>query len=88
MVQLQLDRRDRNTPESLLLPQAERQSLRLQLEHTASELRLSLEQNGQLTGRLHKAEREVSSLSCQVTSSEKRSVLDQRSTPIVMLHLH
>ncbi|XP_024150390.1 centrosomal protein of 83 kDa isoform X3 [Oryzias melastigma] len=48
--------------------EAERQSLRLQLEHTASELRLSLEQNGQLTGRLHKAEREVSSLSCQMES--------------------
>uniref|UniRef100_A0AAQ6ABD5 Centrosomal protein 83 n=1 Tax=Amphiprion ocellaris TaxID=80972 RepID=A0AAQ6ABD5_AMPOC len=38
--------------------EAERQSLRLQLERMESELHLSHEQNSQLTGRLHKAERE------------------------------
>lgn len=44
----------------------EHQSLRLQLERVESELQLSHEQNGQLTGQLHKAEREVNSLTCQV----------------------
>uniref|UniRef100_A0A672J7W7 Centrosomal protein 83 n=1 Tax=Salarias fasciatus TaxID=181472 RepID=A0A672J7W7_SALFA len=42
--------------------EAERQSLRQQLERMESELRLSHEQNSQLTGKLHKAEREVNSL--------------------------
>uniref|UniRef100_A0A3Q3WM14 Centrosomal protein 83 n=1 Tax=Mola mola TaxID=94237 RepID=A0A3Q3WM14_MOLML len=46
--------------------EAECQSLRMQLERMESELRLSHEQNGQLTGRVHKAEREVNSLTCQV----------------------
>ena len=50
----------------LLVWQAERQSLRLLLERTESELNLSHEQNSQLTGRLHKAERGVNSLTCQV----------------------
>ena len=50
----------------LLVWQAERQSLRLQLERTESELNMSHEQNSQLTGRLHKAERDVNSLTCQV----------------------
>lgn len=54
----------------LLARQAERQSLRLQLERLESELHSSHEQNSQLTGRLHKAEREVSSLTCQVRSSQ------------------
>lgn len=40
--------------------------MRLQLERTESELNLSHEQNSQLTGRLHKAERDVNSLTCQV----------------------
>lgn len=40
--------------------------MRLQLERTEKELQLSHEQNSQLTGRLHKAEREVTSLSSQV----------------------
>ncbi|XP_078797893.1 centrosomal protein of 83 kDa isoform X3 [Oryzias latipes] len=48
--------------------EAERQSLRLQLERTEGELHQSLEQSDQLTGRLHKAEREVSALSCQMES--------------------
>lgn len=48
--------------------EAERQSLRLQLERMESELKSTLEQNSQLTGKLHKAEREVNSLSCQVDS--------------------
>uniref|UniRef100_A0A3Q1EJ89 Centrosomal protein of 83 kDa-like n=1 Tax=Acanthochromis polyacanthus TaxID=80966 RepID=A0A3Q1EJ89_9TELE len=41
---------------------AECQSLRLQLERMESELHLSHEQNSQLTGRLHKAEREMNSI--------------------------
>lgn len=48
--------------------EAERQSLRQQLERMERELHLSNEQNSQLTGRLHKAEREVSSLTCQIES--------------------
>uniref|UniRef100_A0A8D3AUS5 Centrosomal protein of 83 kDa n=1 Tax=Scophthalmus maximus TaxID=52904 RepID=A0A8D3AUS5_SCOMX len=48
--------------------EAERQSLRLQLERMESELQLSHEQNSQLTGRLHKAEREVNSLTCEIES--------------------
>uniref|UniRef100_A0A3Q4HMK1 Centrosomal protein 83 n=1 Tax=Neolamprologus brichardi TaxID=32507 RepID=A0A3Q4HMK1_NEOBR len=48
--------------------EAERQSLRLQLERMESELHQSHEQNSQLTGRLHKAEREVSSLTSQIES--------------------
>lgn len=50
----------------LVVQQSERQSLRLQLERTEKELQLSHEQSSQLTGRLHKAEREVTSLSSQV----------------------
>ncbi|KAG9345776.1 hypothetical protein JZ751_008921 [Albula glossodonta] len=46
--------------------EAEKQSLRLQLERLESELRLSQEQNTQLTTRLHKAEREVNVLTSQV----------------------
>ncbi|XP_037552128.1 centrosomal protein of 83 kDa [Nematolebias whitei] len=48
--------------------EAERQSLRQQLERLESELRLSHEQNAQLTGRLHKAEREVNALTSQMAS--------------------
>uniref|UniRef100_A0AAX7UR71 Centrosomal protein 83 n=1 Tax=Astatotilapia calliptera TaxID=8154 RepID=A0AAX7UR71_ASTCA len=48
--------------------EAERQSLRLQLERMESELHQCHEQNSQLTGRLHKAEREVSSLTSQIES--------------------
>ncbi|XP_060885195.1 centrosomal protein of 83 kDa [Labrus mixtus] len=48
--------------------EAERQSLRLQLERMESEYNLSNEQNSKLTSRLHKAEREVNSLNCQVES--------------------
>uniref|UniRef100_A0A8C8D787 Centrosomal protein 83 n=1 Tax=Oncorhynchus tshawytscha TaxID=74940 RepID=A0A8C8D787_ONCTS len=46
--------------------EAERQSLRLQSERLGRELQLSHEQNTQLTGRLHKAEREVYTLTSQV----------------------
>lgn len=46
--------------------QAEKQSVRMQLDRTESELRLSQEQNTLLTGKLHKAEREINSLSTQV----------------------
>uniref|UniRef100_A0A1A8FCN8 Coiled-coil domain containing 41 n=1 Tax=Nothobranchius korthausae TaxID=1143690 RepID=A0A1A8FCN8_9TELE len=48
--------------------EAERQSLRQQQERLENELRLSHEQNSQLTGRLHKAEREVSTLTSQLES--------------------
>ncbi|XP_061570694.1 centrosomal protein of 83 kDa [Cololabis saira] len=48
--------------------EAERQSLRMQLERMESELHLSNEQNSHLTGRLHKAEREINALTCQMES--------------------
>ncbi|XP_049892187.1 centrosomal protein of 83 kDa [Epinephelus moara] len=48
--------------------EAERQSLRLQLERMESELTQTHEQNSQITGRLHKAEREVISLTSQIES--------------------
>ncbi|XP_069556202.1 centrosomal protein of 83 kDa isoform X1 [Brachyistius frenatus] len=62
--------------------EAERQSLRLQLERTESELRLSHEQNGQLTGRLHKAEREVNALTSQVESLKHSQKLDLASVKL------
>ncbi|CAL8323516.1 unnamed protein product [Lota lota] len=46
--------------------EAERQSVRLQLEHVENEMKLAYEQNSLLTGRLHKAEREVNTLTSQV----------------------
>uniref|UniRef100_A0AAY4EQ25 Centrosomal protein of 83 kDa n=1 Tax=Denticeps clupeoides TaxID=299321 RepID=A0AAY4EQ25_9TELE len=46
--------------------EAEKQSVKMQLERTESELQLSHEQITQLTTRLHKAEREVNSLTSQV----------------------
>lgn len=55
---------------AFVVQQAERQSLRLQLERTEKELQLSHEQNSQLTGRLHRAEREATSLSSQVHQPE------------------
>ncbi|XP_053299118.1 centrosomal protein of 83 kDa-like [Pleuronectes platessa] len=54
------------------LLEAERQSLRLQVERMESELHLILEQNKQLTKQLHKAERESNS-TCEVGSLEKNS---------------
>ncbi|XP_047199843.1 centrosomal protein of 83 kDa-like [Hippoglossus stenolepis] len=54
------------------LLEAERQSLRLQVERMESELHLSLEQNKQLTKQLHEAERESNS-TCEVESLEKNS---------------
>ncbi|KAA0721073.1 Centrosomal protein of 83 kDa [Triplophysa tibetana] len=46
--------------------EAEKQSIRMQLDRTESELRLSQEQNTLLTGKLHKVEREINSLKSQV----------------------
>uniref|UniRef100_A0A8C1CMX1 Centrosomal protein 83 n=1 Tax=Cyprinus carpio carpio TaxID=630221 RepID=A0A8C1CMX1_CYPCA len=46
--------------------EAEKQSIHMQLDRTESELRLSQEQNTLLTGKLHKAEREIHSLNSQV----------------------
>lgn len=46
--------------------------MRLQLDRMESELRQSHEQNSQLTGRLHKAEREINSLTSQVYSWHDR----------------
>ncbi|XP_065124660.1 centrosomal protein of 83 kDa [Paramisgurnus dabryanus] len=46
--------------------EAEKQSIRMQLDRTDSELCLSQEQNTVLTGKLHKAERESNSLKSQV----------------------
>lgn len=48
--------------------QAERESVRLQLEKMQKELQLSNEESCQLTKRLHGAERQVTSLTCQVPS--------------------
>ncbi|XP_061106647.1 centrosomal protein of 83 kDa-like [Conger conger] len=45
--------------------EAEKQSLRLQGERLEGELKLGLEQNTSLTGRLHKAERQVNLLTSQ-----------------------
>ncbi|KAK0132189.1 Centrosomal protein [Merluccius polli] len=56
--------------------EAERQSVRLQLERVESEMRLAHEQNAQLTGRLHKAEREVNSFTCQMESMKHSHKLD------------
>ncbi|XP_067110558.1 centrosomal protein of 83 kDa isoform X2 [Osmerus mordax] len=56
--------------------EAERQSLRLQLERLESELQLSHEQNTLLTSRLHKAEREVNSLTSQVEGMRHSHKLD------------
>uniref|UniRef100_A0A671Y0K4 Centrosomal protein 83 n=1 Tax=Sparus aurata TaxID=8175 RepID=A0A671Y0K4_SPAAU len=62
--------------------EAERQSLRLQLERTESELNLSHEQNSQLTGRLHKAERDVNSLTCQIESLKHSHKLEVASVKL------
>lgn len=58
---------------TFVVQQSERQSLRLQLERTEKELQQSHEQNSQLTGRLHRAEREVTSLSSQVRKPDVTS---------------
>ncbi|MBN3302461.1 CEP83 protein, partial [Amia calva] len=46
--------------------EAEKQSLKLQLERLERELQLSHEHNAQLTGKLHKTEREASALTSKV----------------------
>ncbi|XP_061495545.1 centrosomal protein of 83 kDa isoform X2 [Rhineura floridana] len=46
--------------------EAEKQSLKLQLEHIEKELQMSSEQNALLTGKLHKAEREIGTLTTKV----------------------
>ncbi|XP_045555771.1 centrosomal protein of 83 kDa isoform X1 [Salmo salar] len=56
--------------------EAERQSLRMQLERLGSELQLSHEQNTQLTGRLHKAEREVNTLTSQMEGARHSHKLE------------
>lgn len=68
--------------------QAEKQSIRMQLDRTESELRLSQEQNTLLTGKLHKAEREISSLKSQVdyiVLKLQSDLTNQIHHPIVML---
>ncbi|XP_027899871.1 centrosomal protein of 83 kDa isoform X2 [Xiphophorus couchianus] len=59
--------------------EAERQSLRQQLDRMESELQQSLEQNGQLTGRLHRAEREASALTAQIDSLKHSHKLELAS---------
>lgn len=49
--------------------QSEKQSVCLQLERVEKELRLSHEQSAALTGKLHKAEREINALNIQVPLS-------------------
>lgn len=46
--------------------QSEKQSVCMQLERVEKELRLNQEQNVVLTGKLHKAEREIKALNNQV----------------------
>uniref|UniRef100_UPI00398E5BA5 centrosomal protein of 83 kDa-like n=1 Tax=Pristiophorus japonicus TaxID=55135 RepID=UPI00398E5BA5 len=46
--------------------EAEKQSIKLQLERLEKELQLALEQNTHLTSKLHKAEREVNALSSKL----------------------
>ncbi|PWA20009.1 hypothetical protein CCH79_00016057 [Gambusia affinis] len=58
---------------------AERQSLRQQLDRMESELQQSHEQNGQLTGRLHRAEREASALTAQIDSLKHSHKLELAS---------
>lgn len=53
-----------------------------------SELQQSLEQNGQLTGRLHRAEREASALTAQVCcSASGLSLIPQGVAAALTLHL-
>uniref|UniRef100_A0A673MCM0 Centrosomal protein of 83 kDa n=1 Tax=Sinocyclocheilus rhinocerous TaxID=307959 RepID=A0A673MCM0_9TELE len=56
--------------------EAEKQSIRMQLDRTESELRLSQEQNTLLTGKLHKAEREIHSLNSQIEEMKHTHKLD------------
>lgn len=49
--------------------QSEKQSVCMQLERVEKELRLSHEQNAVVTGKLHKAEREINALKGQVCSA-------------------
>lgn len=48
--------------------QSEKQSVCMQLDRVEKELHLSREQNAVLTGKLHKAEREINALKSQVSS--------------------
>ncbi|XP_067345718.1 centrosomal protein of 83 kDa isoform X2 [Channa argus] len=66
--------------------EAERQSLRLQMERKESELHLTHEQNSQLTGRLNKAEREVNSLMCQIESLKHSHKLEVASIKLECTH--
>ncbi|CAN9508148.1 unnamed protein product [Ophioblennius macclurei] len=62
--------------------EAERMSLRQQLERVESELRLSHDQNSQVTTKLHKAEREVSSLTGQIESLKHSHKLETASVKL------
>ncbi|XP_014873602.1 centrosomal protein of 83 kDa isoform X2 [Poecilia latipinna] len=59
--------------------EAERQSLRQQLDRMESELQQSHEQNAQLTGRLHRTEREASALTAQIDSLKHSHKLELAS---------
>ena len=67
--------------------EAERQSLHLKLERRESELHLSNEQIVQLTGRLHKAEREVHSLTSEIQSLKYSHKLEMDSVKLECNHL-
>ncbi|XP_026183261.1 centrosomal protein of 83 kDa isoform X2 [Mastacembelus armatus] len=62
--------------------EAERQSLHQQLVRMERELHLSHEQNSQVTTRLHKAEREVNSLTCQIESLKHSHKLELASVKL------
>ncbi|KAG7256022.1 hypothetical protein CRUP_035817 [Coryphaenoides rupestris] len=63
--------------------EAERQSARLQVDRVEAELRLAHEQNTQLTGRLHKAEREVNALTGQTDVEVLRAGAQRQKEALV-----
>ncbi|XP_054844676.1 centrosomal protein of 83 kDa [Eublepharis macularius] len=56
--------------------EAEKQSVKLQLERVEKELQMSNEQNAVLTSKLHKAEREISALTTKVEELKHSSKLE------------
>lgn len=60
----------------------------MQLDRTESELRLSQEQNTLLTGKLHKAEREINSLNSQVCENSLSDKSDLMSTCVISVVIY
>ncbi|CAB1451873.1 unnamed protein product [Pleuronectes platessa] len=74
------------TQSTLKSMEAERQSLHLKLERRESELHQSNEQIVQLTGRLHKAEREVHSLTSEIQSLKHSHKLEMDGVKLECNH--